>query len=1070
MNAESMSALVRGTGQKMASFALAAVLALGCIPAAAFAHEGDEAGAHQAGPALSDDADLRADDEREVSRVLVEGLADQPLRPGDSLVSSSEGAAVIEVAGDSSEALDYYSARGTFAAADGTVSIADDEAVSASCLPIAGDLSGIASPPEGYSGCIALIDTGVVPAADVAGRLSALQGGAVDDGHGHGSLMLDKMRAVYPEAEIVSIKAIGDDGVGSASAVYAAIKMAAEMDAGYINLSVSASAAESNECIARAISEAVGKGATVVGAAGNDGANAAQFVPGGVDEAVVVGSMDSMGFVNLSSNSGETVDVYVEAQSTSEACAAFCAFMSKNGIGSEGIDWGSVLALSGQDDRMAACMLSPSTYGAAFDGAPEEMLDEDGLFRVAATPMTSLDSYASMAIENYAAASTSNSGSYGKKAVMGDVGGVCKITTASTYGREYQWRAYKQTSDNGNLYRLYNLGTGASWTASGSSLVTRVWTGVDTQKFYCGTIMTGNGTTTDAIVVFRPASNTGVSARVTSTANGTAVSLAANSDGDNYFRWRIKDNGYYVQYNGNGATSGSMSNDVAIMDKAFTLKANAYSRIGHVFGGWATSSGGSRVYNDMASVTNLTTTRLATAVLYAVWNALPYPQTVKVRYENADGSWGAYSNVINENRLYGSTVSWSRAQDATYQAASISYTVTAPTTKYVDVARRTATNTIQVRYENADGSWGSYSSVSSGNDRVGQTRSWSRAQDATYQAASATISCTATAQTKQVSVGRRTYRTNINVLDPSGAERTDGSAGTFSAWYGSGNWQTGQSNEQNVSLRYGQEIRVKDIAPARGTHVSSVTGTTGTRDGYHYLTVTSGDACIAIRMAYNTYTIAYNGNGAASGSVGSTSCTYGSNATLASNGFSRPGYLFKGWNTSADGSGTSYSAGQTVKNLTVENGRTITLYAQWEQEQLVVEVPAEIQFSLRADGTLVGPANGTAAITNRGNVAVAVSGIKVDAASGMALSARPASPGEFNVSLRPEGGAAISLADHASSGFVAPAAPGEWLVRRGSSLRLLDVGGVASMAGDAPVSTTSLGRISWKFEVVRNAS
>lgn len=922
--------------------------------------------------------------------------------------------------------------------------------------------------PQGFAGCIVLVDTGVAPDAEVSSRLSSMQGGAVGDGNGHGTLMLQTMRAVCPDAEIVSIKAIGDDGIGSASAVYAAIKMAIEMDAGYVNLSISAAAAESNACISRAISEATLEGVTVVGAAGNNGGDAAHFVPGGVEDAVVVGSMDSTGFVNLSSNAGDTVDVYVEAQSTSEACAAFCGFMGEHGVSIEDAGWDDLLAKAADDERMRLCMMSPSRYEAAHGDSLEEMEDGDGRFRVAATPMTSLDTSGTLAIESYAADSTSNSSSYGKKAVMGDVDGVCKITTASTYGRQYQWKAYKQTSDNGNLYRLYNCGTGKSWTvsSSGSALGTGAWTGANTQKFYCGTIMLGNGTTTDSILVFRPASNTGTSVRVTSTASGTAVSLASNNDSSNYFRWRIKANGYYIRYNGNGATSGSMADDTAVIDEAFALKANAFSRVGHTFVGWATSSGGSKAYNDKASVTNLTTTRLATAVLYAVWNALSYSQTVKVRYENADGSWGAYSNVINESRSYGSTVSWSRAQDATYQAASISYTVSGAATKYVDVYRRTATNTIQVRYENADGSWGAYSNVSSGSNRVGQTRSWSRAQDATYQAASASINCTASSQTRQVSVSRRTYRTSINFRDPSGTERTNGSAGTFSAWYGSGNWQTAQSNEQDVYLRYGQEVRVKDIAPAIGTHLSSVTGTTGTRDGYYYLTVTGGDGCIEIRTAYNTYTVAYSGNGATSGSVGSTSCTYGTNATLAANGFTRTGYLFKGWNTAANGSGTSYSAGQTVKNLTAENGKTITLYAQWEAEQLVVEVPAEIQFALKADGTLVGPANGAAAIANNGNVAVTVAGIKADAASGMSLNVSPSSPGQYNVSLRPEGGSAVSLADYAASGFASPGAAGEWTVHSGRALRLFDVGGSASMACDVPADGMSLGRISWKLEIV----
>lgn len=73
-------------------------------------------------------------------------------------------------------------------------------------------------------------------------------------------------------------------------------------------------------------------------------------------------------------------------------------------------------------------------------------------------------------------------------------------------------------------------------------------------------------------------------------------------------------------------------------------------------------------------------------------SALTYLQTVYVRYMNANGEYGDYSAVINTNYSYGSTVSWSRAQDTTYNAASLKYTVTGAAEKYVSVTRRQYTN------------------------------------------------------------------------------------------------------------------------------------------------------------------------------------------------------------------------------------------------------------------------------------------------------------------------------------------------------------------------------------------
>ena len=44
---------------------------------------------------------------------------------------------------------------------------------------------------------------------------------------------------------------------------------------------------------------------------------------------------------------------------------------------------------------------------------------------------------------------------------------------------------------------------------------------------------------------------------------------------------------------------------------------------------------------------------------------------------------------------------------------------------------------------------------------------------------------------------------------------------------------------------------------------------------------------------------------------------------------SRTGYVLAGWNTQADGNGNSYADGESVMNLTAEQGAMVELYAQW---------------------------------------------------------------------------------------------------------------------------------------------
>ena len=77
----------------------------------------------------------------------------------------------------------------------------------------------------------------------------------------------------------------------------------------------------------------------------------------------------------------------------------------------------------------------------------------------------------------------------------------------------------------------------------------------------------------------------------------------------------------------------------------------------------------------------------------------------------------------------------------------------------------------------------------------------------------------------------------------------------------------------------------------------------------------------------NSYTVSYNANGG-SGSTDSSSHTYGIAKTLTANGFSRTGYTFAGWTTSAGGA-VVYAGGQNISNLTSVNGATVTLYAVW---------------------------------------------------------------------------------------------------------------------------------------------
>ncbi len=97
---------------------------------------------------------------------------------------------------------------------------------------------------------------------------------------------------------------------------------------------------------------------------------------------------------------------------------------------------------------------------------------------------------------------------------------------------------------------------------------------------------------------------------------------------------------------------------------------------------------------------------------------------------------------------------------------------------------------------------------------------------------------------------------------------------------------------------------------------------------------TSGTVTLYARWSAGGYTIAYNANGG-TGTMTNQSPKYDQTVNLTANAFTRTGYTFAGWNTKADGSGTSYADKASVKNLAASG--TVTLYAKWTANKYTVK-------------------------------------------------------------------------------------------------------------------------------------
>ncbi|MBQ7542143.1 MAG: InlB B-repeat-containing protein [Clostridia bacterium] len=137
-------------------------------------------------------------------------------------------------------------------------------------------------------------------------------------------------------------------------------------------------------------------------------------------------------------------------------------------------------------------------------------------------------------------------------------------------------------------------------------------------------------------------------------------------------------------------------------------------------------------------------------------------------------------------------------------------------------------------------------------------------------------------------------------------------------------------------------------------------GSTGTFDSStnQYVYGTTDDTLTA-QWTANTYTVAYDGNGATGGVTADSTHTYDTAQTLTANGFERAFAVtynynyenainttdaatasFNGWNDAADGSGTGYADEESVLNLTSTDGETVTLYAQWTDGSVTLPKPS----------------------------------------------------------------------------------------------------------------------------------
>ena len=128
---------------------------------------------------------------------------------------------------------------------------------------------------------------------------------------------------------------------------------------------------------------------------------------------------------------------------------------------------------------------------------------------------------------------------------------------------------------------------------------------------------------------------------------------------------------YVVEYNGNGSNGGWTDASTHTYDVSKNLTANAFTKTGYTFSGWATSPTGGVVYTNGQSVLNLESSGMT--ILYAVWAANRYTITYN---GNGSGSgstpnsthvYDVYKNLSSNGytKTGHSFLGWSASSSAT---------------------------------------------------------------------------------------------------------------------------------------------------------------------------------------------------------------------------------------------------------------------------------------------------------------------------------------------------------------------------------------------------------------------
>jgi len=340
------------------------------------------------------------------------------------------------------------------------------------------------------------------------------------------------------------------------------------------------------------------------------------------------------------------------------------------------------------------------------------------------------------------------------------------------------------------------------------------------------------------------------------------------------------------------------------------LASNAFTRTGYTFTGWNTAANGSGTsYGNGATFGPMPANNVT---LYAQWSINTY-------YVIFDANGGGGS-MANQDVIYGATstlnintylrtgytfAGWNTAADGSGTSYANGATFGPMPANNVTLYAQWSVNSYTITFD-ANGGTGGWSQLLVYGStltpptvtRTGYTfNSWSPTPPGTVPASNATYTAQWTVNTYYV---------------------------IFNANGGSGSMS-------NQGIQYGSSAALISNAFIRADYTFTGWNTAADGSGLAYADeanfgpMGASNVTLYAQWSASTYYVIFNANGG-SGFMSDQAIIFGTSANLNENTFTRQGHTFSGWNTAADGSGTTYTNGGNYGPMPANN---VTLYAQW---------------------------------------------------------------------------------------------------------------------------------------------